>query len=66
VVDRMKNERCPYPVVRLRRGRQPSVQAGDVPTLFNQSVSVFLRLQDEITALSGITKEARENWKKTY
>jgi len=36
----------------------------DVPTLFNQSVSVFLRLQDEITALSGITKEAREELEK--
>ena len=61
VVDRMKN--CTLRLVQWSvcddRGN-PLFEAGDLEPLMSKAASAFLRLQDAILALSGLTEESRK------
>ena len=61
VVDRMKN--CTLRLVQWSvcddQGN-PLFEAGDLEPLMSKAASAFLRLQDAILALSGLTEESRK------
>ena len=65
VVDRMKN--CTLRLMQWSvcddRGN-PLFEAGDLEPLMNKAASAFLRLQDAILALSGLTEESRKELEK--
>ena len=45
---------------------QPIFTDADMPILIKHGVSVFSRIQEEVMAFSGITKEAREELEKNW
>ena len=65
VVDRMKN--CTLRLMQWSvcddRGN-PLFEAGDLEPLMSKAASAFLRLQDAILALSGLTEESRKELEK--
>jgi len=65
VVDRMKN--CTLRLVQWSvcddQGN-PLFEAGDLEPLMSKAASAFLRLQDAILALSGLTEESRKELEK--
>jgi hypothetical protein len=65
VVDRMKN--CTLRLVQwsVCDGEgNPLFEAGDMEPLMSKAASAFLRLQDAILALSGLTEESRKELEK--
>ena len=65
VVDRMKN--CTMRLVQwsVCDGEgNPLFEAGDLEPLMSKAASAFLRLQDAILALSGLTEESRKELEK--
>ena len=65
VVDRMKN--CTLRLVQWSvcdEQGNPLFEAGDLEPLMSKAASAFLRLQDAILALSGLTEESRKELEK--
>jgi hypothetical protein len=65
VVDRMKN--CTLRLVQWSvcdEQGNPLFESGDLEPLMNKAASAFLRLQDAILALSGLTEESRKELEK--
>jgi hypothetical protein len=65
VVDRMKN--CTLRLVQWSvcdEQGSPLFEAGDLEPLMSKAASAFLRLQDAILALSGLTEESRKELEK--
>ena len=65
VVDRMKN--CTLRLVQWSvcdEQGNPLFEAGDLEPLMSRAASAFLRLQDAILALSGLTEESRKELEK--
>ncbi len=65
VVDRMKN--CTLRLVQWSACDEqgnPLFEAGDLEPLMSKAASAFLRLQDAILALSGLTEESRKELEK--
>ena len=65
VVDRMKN--CTLRLVQWSvcdEQGNPLFEGGDLEPLMNKAASAFLRLQDAILALSGLTEESRKELEK--
>ena len=65
VVDRMKN--CTLRLVQWSvcdEQGNPLFEAGDLEPLMSKTASAFLRLQDAILALSGLTEESRKELEK--
>ncbi len=65
VVDRMKN--CTLRLVQWSvcdEQGNPLFEAGDLEPLMSKAASAFLRLQDSILALSGLTEESRKELEK--
>ena len=65
VVDRMKN--CTLRLVQWSvcdEQGNPLFEAADLEPLMNKAASAFLRLQDAILALSGLTEESRKELEK--
>jgi len=65
VVDRMKN--CTLRLVQWSvcdEQGNPLFEAGDLEPLMRKAASAFLRLQDAILALSGLTEESHEELEK--
>ena len=65
VVDRMKN--CTLRLVQWSvcdEQGNPLFEASDLEPLMSKAASAFLRLQDAILALSGLTEESRKELEK--
>ena len=65
VVDRMKN--CTLRLVQWSvcdEQGNPLFEAGDLEPLMSKAASAFLRLQDAILALPGLTEESRKELEK--
>ena len=65
VVDRMKN--CTLRLVQWSvcdEQGAPLFEGGDLEPLMSKAASAFLRLQDAILALSGLTEESRKELEK--
>ena len=65
VVDRMKN--CTLRLVQWSvcdEQGNPLFEAGDLEPIMSKAASAFLRLQDAILALSGLTEESRKELEK--
>jgi len=65
VVDRMKN--CTLRLVQWSvcdEQGNPLFEAGDLEPLMSKAASAFLRLQDAILTLSGLTEESRKELEK--
>ncbi len=65
VVDRMKN--CTLRLVQWSvcdEQGNPLFETGDLEPLMSKAASAFLRLQDAILALSGLTEESRKELEK--
>ena len=65
VVDRMKN--CTLRLVQWSvcdEQGNPLFESGDLEPLMSKAASAFLRLQDAILALSGLTEESRKELEK--